>query len=806
MMIDSLFQDIRYAMRTLGRAPLFAGMVAATMGLGLGLLGSVFTVLNAYLLKPVDLPDPYALYSVSWDTDDTRGHRFRLTDYEAIESEGRHLAAFAAAQDVTVMQDAISTQGLLVTGNYFEMLRARPALGRLLRRDDAATRGGLPVVVLSHEAWRSRHDSDPSIVGQQISLGRQRFEVVGIAEPHAYLSGQEFVSFWAPLTMAGAFPVVDPWAEPNAASLVVLGRLREGVSAASLGAWLDLWLRQRFPPPSDLAPVAVRTESLARRVALDTAVLTLLVLLMSAFGLVLLVACANVANMMLARALIRQPEIAVRFALGATRWRVARQLVIESLVLAVPGAAAGLALIIVTARAFPSAIMATFPPGFLPVENLLVPLDPDWRVIALLIAAAVVSAVLITLAPAGRLARVQLSLASRGQASPDVHRSRLRSGLVAMQIGACALFLVGATGLIDASSRLASPQFNLSFDRVSLIRVDSKVRAAVATRLTSEPAVEHLAAASRPPMMGALSTTQVTASATRIAQNTGYTVVSPDYFNLFGIGIVRGRTFTPAEGVTRAPVAVVSQGMAAALWPGRDPLGETLELDLVRNGRPDPRLPADRVQVIGVAENVANGSILDGIDESWIYFPTNVQALANMTLLVKARSRDLRDLESAVARAVKEIAPDIPFQVSPMPTVLAGALWTFEAFSAGASLLGLVALLFAYSGTHGVVSFLAAQRRREIGVRMALGATPWRIIWGMLLETSRTASLGLVAGLVLAAGLIRLVGSFNAIIPDFGVRPFFLAAVIVLIATAIAALLPLGGAARIAPAQALRPE
>ena len=339
--VDSLFQDIRYAVRTLRRAPLFAATVAATMGLGLGLVGSAFTLLNAYLLKPIDLPDPHALYSLSWDTETTRRQRFRLADYEALQREARHFADVAAAQDVTVMQDAVSTRGLLVTGNYFELLGARPALGRLLRPDDAAARGGVAVVVLSHQAWRSRYGSNPAIVGQRISLGRQRFEVVGVTEPNAYLPGQEVASFWAPLTMAGAFPGIDPWFEPDAASLVVVGRLRQDVTAASVRAWFEVWLRQRFPPTSDAAPVAVRIDSLATRLTLDGATLTMFVLIMSAFGLVLLVACANVTNLMLARALARQPEIAVRLALGASRWRVARQLIVESLVLAVPAAADG---------------------------------------------------------------------------------------------------------------------------------------------------------------------------------------------------------------------------------------------------------------------------------------------------------------------------------------------------------------------------------------------------------------------------------------------------------------------------------
>jgi ABC-type antimicrobial peptide transport system permease subunit len=376
-----------------------------------------------------------------------------------------------------------------------------------------------------------------------------------------------------------------------------------------------------------------------------------------------------------------------------------------------------------------------------------------------------------------------------------------------MQIGACALFLVGAGGLLDESSRLANPQTNLSYDRVSLISIDPKVRAAFAKRLASEAAVEHVAVTWKPPLMaGPLPTARVTASATSIVQNAGYTGVSPEYFTLFDIQIVRGRSFTPAEAAAGAPVALVSEATASALWPGLDPLGQTLDLAAVPEGRSDRRLPRGRVRVIGVTEDVANGNIFDGIDASCIYFPTDAQPLTGVSLLVRTRTDDVEVLRSALTAAVKEVAPETPFQVFPLRTIVGLAVWIFSAFSVAASILSVVGLLFAYSGTHAVISFLVAQRTREFGVRMALGASAWRIVRGMLVETSRTVSIGLAAGLAVAVGLIRLFSSANSILPDFGPRPFLVAAAIVVVATAVAAVSPLRGAARIDPAQALRAE
>ena len=206
--------------------PLFAASVAATIGLGLGVLCSAVTFLNAYVLKPVDLPDPYALYGLSWNTADVRGHAFTLADFEALRENAPHFSSLAAGQQTWVMQGDALMAGGLVTGNYFAMLGATPALGRLLTPADATAPGDRPVVVLSDHAWRSRYGADANIVGTLIELGRQRFEVVGVTPPRFGLSGEELVGFWAPLTMARAFSVADPWNPASPPSLFVVGRLR----------------------------------------------------------------------------------------------------------------------------------------------------------------------------------------------------------------------------------------------------------------------------------------------------------------------------------------------------------------------------------------------------------------------------------------------------------------------------------------------------------------------------------------------------------------------------------------------------
>ena len=702
------------------------------------------------------------------------------------------------------MKDGVSLPGMLVSGSYFNVLGTQPLLGRLLTPGDAPAPGGNAVAVLSEHTWRSRFGADPDIVGKQIELGRQSFEVVGVIRQNMMLPGQAAVGFYAPLTMARAFEVTDPLADPNTATLLVVGRLRGDTTREQARAWLEVWLRQRYPAGSESEPVAVRLESLARIFPLTGGTWTMFTVIMTAFGLVLLVACANVTNLMLARGFSRQREIAVRLSLGATRQRVVRQLVIESLVLAVPAAAVGLALTFMTARAFPAVIVATFPKGVVPVEVALVPLDPNLLVLTVLFMAAVISAVAVALAPGVRVTRGNLVRAARGEATLDNQGSRLRTGLVAMQIGACVMFLVGAVGLIDEARRMGNPDPGLSYERVAEVRIAPRFRVELAQRLADDPAIERVAAAWRAPLNGPLRRVGVIASQSRIEQTAGFMVVSPDYFPLFDIQVVGGRAFTTQEADDGAAVAMVSAATARTLWPGLDPIGQTLEIVPVR-GRPE-RMPSHTsVRIIGVTKDVVNGALPEGIDLTCVYFATGVRSPGEMSLLVRGRT-DTAALRDSVVRAVDAFEPDAPYQIRHLRELLGVFAWVFSAFSVTASLLGAIGLLLAFSGTYAVVAYLVALRTPEFGIRMALGATVRGIVSGMMRETLHIAIIGLGAGLAVAFALLRALGAAIDAIPAFGPRPFIVGAGIVLAATTVAALLPSLRAARIDPSKALRAE
>jgi hypothetical protein len=331
-----------------------------------------------------------------------------------------------------------------------------------------------------------------------------------------------------------------------------------------------------------------------------------------------------------------------------------------------------------------------------------------------------------------------------------------------------------------------------------------RLRTAVVARLDGDPAIDQIAAAWRPPMTATLQPLDVLASETRIQQTVGFTVVSSEYFPVFGIRIVRGRSFTAREADEGAALAIVSDATARTLWPGVDPLGQTLDL-LPPQGRSARRPPHTSVRVIGVAEDVVTGSLQDGVDRTCVYFTTGFSDPGELSLLVRSRG-DLASTRAAVLAAVNTIEKDAPYRFTPIVDMLGGQAWVFKAFSVTAATLGVIGLLLAFSGTYAVVAFLVTQRTREFGIRMALGASVRQLVSGMMGETMRTAAIGLAGGAAVALALNRAASGAIMLVPPIALRPYVVAIGIMLLATATAALLPSLRTTRIDPSKALRVE
>lgn len=800
MFTESLVQDIRYALRGMRRSPLFAASVAGTIGVGLGILCSAFTIINAYLFKAVNLPMPQELYGLSWDTATVQRHEFSLADFEALAESNPVLAHVAAGRPVSTSQQGTPIFGHAVTRDYFGVVGGPAAMGRTISAADFSP--GTAVVVLSHEGWRNHFNADASIVGKEITLAGGSFVVIGVTPANAVLPGDEQIGFWVPLPMAPAFGAPDP-VNDEGHSLFVIGRRRADAQAEQVAAWFNTWSRQRFAFGSALAPTRTRVDSLATRIPVNRQTVTLFSMLIAAFCLVLLVACANVTNMLLARGLGRQRELGVRISLGAARSRIVRQLVIESLVLSVPAAVLGLGLTFLTARVFPRLVIATIPAGAAAANLFIAPFDPDLRVLALLIAAGFCAALLAGLSPALQLTRTSLVDAMRGTIGPNTRISRLRSAFVAVQIATCVLFLVAAIGLVAESRKMATVETGLDYERILELRTTDSLRPAIAAELAARGDVEKVAAVWRPPLMTPMQFMRVALAGNR-QQSAGFLAVSPEYFDTMGVQVRRGRVFSAVEARQDAAVAIVSETTARLFWPGQDPIGQSFAI--VPPVTDAQRQPAhSRATVIGVAEDVVNGTLLDGVARTTLYFPTTVASANATRLLVRTRGDSARAMRS-IAAAIEAAHPAASIQIAPMQERAALQLWAFNAFSTIAVIPAVAGVLLSFAGTYGVVAFVMTQRRREFGIRMAIGATAGHIVTSVVGGTIRTAIVAAAIGLAATVGLIRAASAVLGLVPVIDIWTYGAGAVVVVAAAAVASLVPALSAIRLNPSTALRTE
>jgi predicted permease len=805
MFAESLVQDLRYALRGVRRSPLFAASVAATIGLGLGVFCSAFTIVNAYLFKAVHLPRPHELHGLTWNSATRERHEFTLAEVEAMASSNPVFSRVAAGNTVTAtLPNGLSIAGHLVTADYFAVLGAPAALGRTLAAADVARPDQAGVIVLSDAAWRSHFDADAGIVGREVVLSGSRFVVLGVTRAGATLPGDEAISFWAPLAMTAAFGAPDP-ATDEGRSLFAVGRRRPDVPAEQVRAWFDTWVRQRFPAGSELAPMRTRADSLATRIPLTRVTLTLFGLLTTAFGLVLLIACANVTNMLLARGLSRQRELGVRISLGATRWRVVRQLMIESCVVALPATAVALLCTFATAWTFPRIVTATFPAGAEIVSQMLAPFEPDLRVVSFVMVAGFLAALFVGVSPAMQLTRASLVDAMRGQLGANARVSRVRNAFVMVQIATCVLFFVAAIALVVESRRMASSETGLDYERVLTVQAPADRRSALATELAARPDVEQVTAVWRPPLHSPMSLLRVTPAPGGIQQSAGFMVVSPEYFAAMGVQLRRGRGFSLVEAEQHAAVVIVSDATARLFWPHQDPLGQ--KVDILPPASSAQRQPTvSQVTVIGVAEDVVNGTLLDGIARTSVYFPTTASSPDVKQLLVRTRG-DAATAAGRIRAGLHAAHPTMTFEVVPLRLHAAVQVWSFRAFSTASGIPAVIGLLLSFAGVYGVVAFVMTQRTREFGIRMALGASAGDIMRSVVGDTVRTAFIAAALGVTATVATIRgAVAALLGVTPVVDPPIYAAGVAVVVLAAAAASLVPAMRAIHLNPSIALRAE
>jgi predicted permease len=522
---------------------------------------------------------------------------------------------------------------------------------------------------------------------------------------------------------------------------------------------------------------------------------------LAAFVLVLLIACANVANMMLARGLARQREIGIRLSLGAARGRLIRQLLTESLLLAIPAALTGLAISTLTIRFGQDLIFATLPPEFLKIMQLT-DLAPDWRVFGFILLASLLSTLAFGLAPAFQATRRGLVQASRGDFSADLRPGRLRNALVISQVTVCALLLIVAGLLLRGGRQIAARAPRIVTTGVVDIRMASQFQVKAAETLRALPWVESVAAVWRAPYYGGNWVLPVVPSGSRDQVLAAYNFVGPDYFAIFRVPLLRGRNFTLEEARSEAAVAIVSESTAQRLWPGLDPLAQSIEVQspAARYGR-KPQQRTSRV--IGIARDVISGWVGDGLDRTMLYFPATEASSEIGSIVVRLRG-DPETLRRVTEEALNRTVPGAADQINPMDQVLAIQIYPFRVAFWVSSFLGGLALALTISGIYGVMAYLVGQRSKEIGIRMAMGASAVRILRLVLGQTLRLTLIGLAIGVAAALGVSRLFASQLEMVNLFDQLAYAGGIALVFTAALIASLVPSRRAVKVDPVTALR--
>jgi len=812
-LLSDLTRDIVYAFRTFHRAPLAALTIVATVALGLGLVTAVFTIYNMILFRADAVRNPEELFAVE-QRRALSAERMPLTraDYEALRRETSvfsNAMAMASGADVATLTriEARSAVGVLVSGNFFRELGVRAALGRPLTPEDDERFNGRPVIVLSHAGWSTLFDADQGVIGRRVDINWAPVEIVGVMPESFRGLSITAPAYWAPLAIAGQFRDVYAGREETTA-IEVIGRLKPELSPEAAAAALGVWASARNG--SSAADSRVTVTLTPRQGTLpDTALEVLLAFspLFFVFGLILMIGCANVANLLLARSLSRQREIGVRLSLGASRVRIIRQLLTESLLLSCAAAAGGLVVSRLILEGVLTAAITLPPPQMIEaigLLNLTVP-PPDWRVVLFVAAIASISAVVFGLAPALQATRLDLVRTMRGEVIKDARPGRARHALISLQVGASALLLICAgiflRGALASSTK--PPKIRMS-DTVRLSVANEPRRLAVLQALTADSLVAVVAASS-PPMEAAIE------ASTSRRQSVQQLAVSSDYFDVLGIDIVRGRGFTPAERSADTGVVVVSETIARTLWPSGDGVGQQMRVESRRPRSEGQGWLASRTMtVIGVARDPGRESGMSYLETfRGIYLPASPETPGTW-LMLRIRGNPDR-ARTALLDRLTRIDPGI----SNIITLQAlGSLQTYV-LRIGfwlSVVLGVLALVLTASGLFSVLSYVVEQQAKDIGVRMALGAAGREVVRFVLSQSLRPVGIGLIAGAGLAAALAILLLTLPgaAEIADWvhvlDPAAYGAGIVTILLSCALAVSIPALRAARIDPIATLRKD
>jgi predicted permease len=817
-----MINDLRFAVRMLIKYPAFSIVAFLALVLGIGANTTVFGIINALVLRPLPVGHSEEVVKVFTTDNHIKGDQstsyLNFQDYEKQNTAFTSMAAYTfAGVGMTRGSDTLNVGGLLVTGNYFDLLQVKPSLGRTFLPEEDATPNGHPVVVLGYTFWK-KLGADPSIVGSPITLNGHSFTVIGVA-PAAFTGVDVGLDpdVYVPMSMHQWIrPGGDMWFELRRALLLnIVARLTPGVTMSEAQAQMRTiakQLEQAYPDVNKERSIALvsleaaksqgiggpNNEDLARNVSL---------LLLAASVSILLIACANVANLLLARSTARQGEMAIRLALGAGRGRIVRQLLTESILLGVLGGVGG----VILAYCLGDVLVALLPPTPFPIA--LDP-QPDWRVLIFSFAVAVFSGIIFGLAPALQMARWDLIQGLRERVSTGggaVTRFNLRSLLVVAQIGVSLLLLI-ASGLFLKSfykAQAIDPGFrtdNLDIVTINpvLAGYDSdralQVVRAIVDQIRHDPRVAGADVNNYVPLFGGEGRTIVIDGRDPNDEHNrrfaNYSPITPGYFQTMGIQLLRGRNFSAQDAEKNAaPVAIIDETMASEFWPNEDALGRRFRFMISK----------EPLEVIGIARN-SKANTLGEVPTPMVYWPLKEINDQGITLFVHTKGAPGMML-SEIRRIVRSVDVHIPITYEKtIRQHMAIALWPSWMGAMLLGSLGLLAFILASMGVYGVMAYSVGQRTRELGIRMALGAQTSQVIQLVLRQGMSLAVIGLGLGLFAAFGSTRLAGSLL-----YGVNPsdplIFVGVTSLLAFSAFAACyFPARRALKINPVTALRTE
>jgi predicted permease len=818
----TLLQDIRYGWRMLAKTPALTAVVAITLALGIGANALIFSFVNGFLLRPMPVPHPeqIAVLAANQKGDSPLVFSFSYPDFVDFRKQA---GSFADLVGYILAQPGLSADGRVdqllasyVTGNYFSVLGVQPALGRLILGSEENQPGEQPVVVLGYSYWRKRFGGNPSVIGKQVRVNGKQATIIGVV-PKQFLGAISVTEMdvYMPLGNVASIEQAlgNPVTDRSARVVRVLARLKPGVSFSQAQASVDVIasrLGKQYPATDANVTVRVYREQLARPAPLANNMVAVIASFFLILGaLLLLLACMNVANVLLARATVRQREMGLRAALGAGRGRLIRQMLTETIMLGLLGGVLGVML----------AEWASPRDAFgLAGSSLPVRIDYsfDWRVFAYSFAAALFTGIFVGLWPALRASRADLNsiLQEGGRSDTAGTGRRLRSALVVAQVAGSLMLLVIA-GLFIRSLRHAETMYlgfepdhmlSLNMDPHQIGYDETRTKEfyrQLEDRARALPGIQSVSSAFGTPMTGKLNAGTVTFDKQTLPPGQQppalfFNNIDPSYFETTRVPLLRGRAFTESDNQTAPPVVIVNQTMADKYWPHQDPIGKHFSLKTATG-------PAKTLQIVGVAGN--GKYLLIGEDPRPFFYVPLAQNYVSARAMQVRSSVPPEGLLAPVLSEIHNLAPDLPVtEAKTMKQSLADELLEFRLGAGVAAAMGGIGLILAVIGIYGIVSFSAAQRTREIGIRMALGGSARDVLRLILQQGVRMVIIGLGVGLLAALGITRVTtGLLVGVSPN---DPLTYVAVALLLAAIalLACWIPARRATRVDPGIALRYE